>query len=102
MVERVLHSQMKGCGNAMRSLNTYFMSLGLCIDAYSLVTRLSSAVHSRTPGCDSGLTPVWDERLRGIDLGVLAGLSRAEAAQRWPMRHNGLSRGEGDNLGYTN
>ena len=27
---------------------------------------------------------IWDERLRGIDLGVLAGLSREEAAKRWP------------------
>lgn len=30
------------------------------------------------------LPTVWDERLRGISLGVLAGLSRADAEQLWP------------------
>jgi broad specificity phosphatase PhoE len=31
-----------------------------------------------------GVPTLWDERLRGIDLGVLSGLSRYEADQRWP------------------
>lgn len=39
------------------------------------VERLSSIL---------GLTSLWDERLRGTDLGVLAGLTRAEAAEQWP------------------
>lgn len=30
------------------------------------------------------LTTHWDERLRGVDMGKLAGLSRAEAAHQWP------------------
>lgn len=30
------------------------------------------------------ITPIWEEGLRGINLGVLAGLSRKEALQQWP------------------
>lgn len=30
------------------------------------------------------IEPIWDDRLRGINLGVLAGLSREEAATKWP------------------
>ncbi len=31
-----------------------------------------------------GIEPVWNEKLQGINLGVIAGLSRAEANHRWP------------------
>jgi broad specificity phosphatase PhoE len=31
-----------------------------------------------------GIRPTWDERLHGIGLGVLSGLSRAEAVEQWP------------------
>ncbi len=31
-----------------------------------------------------GIKPIWDERICGLDLGVVAGLSRDEATNQWP------------------
>ncbi len=30
------------------------------------------------------IKPIWEERIRGLDLGVIAGLSREDAAKQWP------------------
>lgn len=37
-----------------------------------------------------GVSPSWDERLKGLHLGVLANLSRAEAVYKWPDAANSL------------
>src|ERR1035437_3084575 len=46
------------------------------------VPQVQMTVNSLAGALD--LSPIWDERLHGIDLGLLAGLSRDEASQRYP------------------
>jgi broad specificity phosphatase PhoE len=65
-----------------------------CREPYAVVASGTPQIW-QTAECiarNLGVVPERDERIRGLDLGVLAGLSRAEAARLWPEEAQMLDR----------
>lgn len=72
--------------NQMASLSDYFnkrlrhiKDVGLIAQTVPQVSQSATII-----GQKLSITPCWDERLRGIDLGVLAGLSKSEVESKYP------------------
>lgn len=73
---------LRQCERIAQYLHTEFDLSAGCILVGHRVPHVEETVQRLSSLLE--VVPTWDERLCGLNLGVLAGLSRSEAAVRWP------------------